>query len=723
MALYKYDRVHGERFVVPIRGLYLENKIDVDEFKERNAGLMKNRWIETVSVDKGEKIYELFDPNGEGEIIKESLQEWLCDNCLEITNCINIALRNHERTYAEWFKYVDDNSGPDELALYSLSRKFGIHTSVYNKSYVWTTLMNHITRSDEELYQLSGVNLIYLGETNYGIIREIRVPQPDTVQPTPKSRGHTSKKKGKVMCRDNSRSRRANDSSNKECSTSSASRTRRAHSLSESRRTNYGITPTNTSTRPVRSNRRKVDYVSLNDGYYENSTPANKRRKESFRPRSAPSATRLSAHKRKNSSEILKAIELPVVPPTSDVTPISGVPITTDEILLKANELPVVPSTSDATPISGIPITTEEIPLSGVPTTDNTLPDLVVIAPLGLNEPTATNTFEDLEAASALLSLGDTLEDTLEDNLDDDDNEMPIGGANNPEDVAPVPVLLDTLEDALDDDENDNAVLMPIGGANNPVDVAPQPVHLDQVSVDNVIAGIVNDELTELDGKQISKTPDEAPVNPLDHVNVHPPPNAPDDVTPNVRKGCLKTKTYALRKKPNTNRLFKCSECNVTKSTVHALNEHHRRRHNPQMCGICNRTFALASSLTRHMYEHEEKRYQCEQCEYSSHFASELETHKIVHRKTPTHKCMHANCSRWFLRKWDLTLHLQSHDGQEHKCDYEECKFSTTTKKQLKEHYKTKHSDDHSYECKICHQGFRYRSGLKRHRDKEHMNK
>ena len=71
-----------------------------------------------------------------GEIIKESLQEWLCDNRHEITQCIGIALRNHERTYAEWFKYVDDKSGPDELALYCLSRKHGVHMTIFNKSYV-----------------------------------------------------------------------------------------------------------------------------------------------------------------------------------------------------------------------------------------------------------------------------------------------------------------------------------------------------------------------------------------------------------------------------------------------------------------------------------------------------------------------------------------------------------------------------------------------------------
>ena len=49
------------------------------------------------------------------------------------------------------------------------------------------------------------------------------------------------------------------------------------------------------------------------------------------------------------------------------------------------------------------------------------------------------NTEEDLEAASTLLSLGDTLEDTLDEG-DDNALLMPIGGANVPEDVAPQPL-------------------------------------------------------------------------------------------------------------------------------------------------------------------------------------------------------------------------------------------------------------------------------------------
>ena len=369
--------------------------------------------------------------------------------------------------------------------------------------------MNHTTRSDNEIYRLSGVNLIYPDETTYGIIREVRAPQLDAKNPTPKPRGCTTKKTEKVTCRDSSRGRKPSSSNNS--SKSSGSHGMRTQSLSKFRRTNYGITPTNVSTRSVRSSSRKIDYVSLNDGYdEEDSTPANKRKKESFRPRSAPSATRLSAHKRMNSPETTKASELSAVPTTSD-----------------------------------------ETPLSGVATTDNTLPDLVVNHPLDLNAPMATNTFEDLEAASTLLSLGDTLEETL-------------------------------------DDDNDNALLMPIGLSNNPEDVALQPLRLDQVSVDNAIAGIVNAEQTELDEKQVSNTTDEAPVEQPDNVNVPPPANEPDDDTTAVKKGSLKTKTYVLRKKPDNKRSFKCSECNVIKSTVHELNDHHRRWHNPQLCGVCN---------------------------------------------------------------------------------------------------------------------------------------
>ena len=60
MALRKYDTANSEQFITPVRGLYPEHSISIEEFKACNAGLLKNRWIETVPVNKGEKIYELY---------------------------------------------------------------------------------------------------------------------------------------------------------------------------------------------------------------------------------------------------------------------------------------------------------------------------------------------------------------------------------------------------------------------------------------------------------------------------------------------------------------------------------------------------------------------------------------------------------------------------------------------------------------------------------------
>ena len=80
MAVMKCDTANNELFIKPVYGLYSEYVISVQDFKDWNASIMKNRWIDTSHGDEGEKIYELFNPEMDGEIVKESLQEWLCDN-------------------------------------------------------------------------------------------------------------------------------------------------------------------------------------------------------------------------------------------------------------------------------------------------------------------------------------------------------------------------------------------------------------------------------------------------------------------------------------------------------------------------------------------------------------------------------------------------------------------------------------------------------------------
>ena len=270
MAALKRDTTFNELFAKPICGLYDDQAITIEEFKGRYEDIVKSRWVDTTHGKNGLKIYGLFDPITDSEIVKENLQEWLCDNRHEVTECISIALRNHERTYSEWFRYVDSSPGPDELALYCLARKHGVQVAVFNKSYVWTTLSRYLDRTDDEIIQLCGVNLVFIGPCEYGILQDIRRPAPSilvhTNPKTPTSgKPKTSKTIKKTTCRENrGTNRKRGRSAVKE--SKQATPEKRAQTLSESRSKNYGITvPAIPSTRSLRRGLQPIDCLLMMD--------------------------------------------------------------------------------------------------------------------------------------------------------------------------------------------------------------------------------------------------------------------------------------------------------------------------------------------------------------------------------------------------------------------------------------------------------------------------
>ena len=658
--------------------------------------LVDQHWIDTQHGSQGEKIYKLFDQETNGEIIKESMQEWLCDNRTEITRCISITLQNHEMMYAEWFKFVDDKSGPDELALYSLSRKYGIHTAVYNKSYVWTTLSEHIHRTDEEIFALCGVNLVFLSRTVYNIIKTIHTSQPLSAPAHQSTSDRHTGKPGKVTCR--------NGNCGRKTSVPNRSRGRGkgrgkpACTLSASREANYGIPSASNAPRSSKRNRAAVDYFTLNDGLDEETPPSpKKKRRPSYRPKSGPSASPVAAQK------VLSSPESKQVAGEKSSAALSIIPAITDTTLAGDNQQAQEHPTLTGVQGSEVTQPSQQTPLTGVPITesasrcgDNVLPNLVVNqtetqTEMNIPHRVTTSAVDDFEAASTLLSLHDKIRD-----------------------------------DTLEEDNEDNTLLIPIGGSGaTPIDVAPQPLLLDQVNVDAAIGNLIqNEELEQIDTipkgvisneqKELNEPLLEEPSN-SGHKKSNGAIKSTEPTTP-VVKGMLKTTTYGLKKKPDKNQTFRCTQCEAVKSFVQRLNTHYCCHHPPQMCGIWGCTFDLASSLTRHMYNHQELLHKCNRCEESFHFESELSAHKIKHQKKGSHQCMKPKCGKWFKRKWELTLHLQIHS----KTYQEGCNFWAKTKKQLKEHQKS-HNDDHTHICKLCGKGFKYRSGLKRHRDNDHQ--
>ena len=333
---------------------------------------------------------------------------------------------------------------------------------------------------------------------------------------------------------------------------------KRAFTLCESRSQNYGITPpVNLSTRTLRSGLQPVDYLSLNDGLQEDPvTNSRKRKRTTHRPRNAPSATRVAAQKHTVSPEEKDTDKRSLKPSSSTL---SAVPST-----LTANNSTVPDLTGVLTPLD-----------------TNILPDFVVNREASNPEPDTSKTAdpvsteEELDAIDALLSLGDVREDTL--------------------------------------DEDDNAQLMPVGAPTNIVDAAPVPVKLDQLNVDTAIADIMQtEELEQQNIDDVTPVPDETNVNKPTDVKSNDGKTAerttddrPKSASPT--QGSLKIKTHALKKKANSNRKYKCSVCRVLKASMQLVNKHHLKKHKLQICPVCGRTFALASSLIRHAYDHEEK--------------------------------------------------------------------------------------------------------------------
>ena len=401
---------------------------------------------------------------------------------------------------------------------------------------------------------------------------------------------------------------------------------KRACTLSELRSQNYGITsPAHLSTHTLRSGLQPVDYLSLNDGLEEEPVTNSKKRKRiTHRPRSAPSATRVAAQKNT------------VLPEAKD----------TDKRSLKPSSgtLSAVSSTSTANNLT--------VPdLTGVltPSDTNNLPDLIVYRDASDPEPDTSKTAdpvsteEEMDAIDALLSLGNVCDDML--------------------------------------NEDDNAQLMLVGAPTYIVDAAPVPVRLDQLNVDTAIAGIMQtEELEQQNTDNVTPVPDETNLNKqtdTKNSDVKTTERTTDDrpKSASPTQGSLKIKTHALKKKADSTHRYKCSVCGVSKASMHLVNEHHLEAHKPQICPVCGRTFTLASSLIRHAYDHKEKWYKCDACDYASHFESEVKAHKIVHRKNPSFQCMVKNCGKWFMCKWELTVHIKKHDGKVFKCDT--CDFST----------------------------------------------
>ena len=287
MAAEEEERVI-EKFIRPVRNLYTDYAITLDQFKQDNVLLLANYELEDLGANKDYKLYAEFSEENDGELAKEGVQTWICDNRLEVSNCIRIALENRKQPFCNWYRDSEKYLSPDELLLYCLGKQTHKHVSIFNNKYVWSTLANHIRYDYFEIVQHSNVILVMLGERHYAIFRkktahEDNTPKDDFTNSgrgKGKGRGRskvTKSSKRKIVCRSSTTGR-----------TSKAGE-KRSQTLESARQNRYGIgigkskLDTEKYGRGKRTKGQSIDYLKLNEGYDEDfvdtSTPSPKKAK------------------------------------------------------------------------------------------------------------------------------------------------------------------------------------------------------------------------------------------------------------------------------------------------------------------------------------------------------------------------------------------------------------------------------------------------------------
>ena len=576
------NAVTPEPFTKVLCLLHDTRAVSTENFKRKHPELMKHHWLDStvlLSPDKSKPtctgLFEIFGKLCSVNAIdmKEQLIDWICDNHVDLANCMSITLNQSKQSLTGWLQQItmNDDFVPDELTLYCLARFIGHHALVYTNDFCWSTLLNQFRLSEDALYERSKVKLVYVGHHMFIELKDIRLPKLTPLVPaqTPKSVAKKPKP--------NKRSKKV---------TSRGDKPKRTKKSGEPIRP---VTPP--PPRPTRRNRESIDYLKRNDGLEEPVVESPKQKKHkpySPPPRAGPSTTRQAARKRKSCQDITEEMKLlDLVSNTSTSDALNGGTLTDPprkstctqalgQLNAPTNNLAVEQTRNDS-------IISSKTPTSDVPSEPEKVTVQPSVEPIGHDTYTTT---DEEDAIEALLALGE-LPDTSNTVAMQNDNEqlMPIGNFNTGTDINPVEIKLGT-------DDVAKAI------AKIPADHRFMPSILNTKA--NVLPAVENpnkdDSTFESESDQRPKTPPTTNEDTTDHP-------VPDHTSPN--KGTLKVTKYGLRKSHHKTRSYKCQNCGKCERSVRELNDHHRQAHPPLLCSDCNKIFYVPSTFQLHLYEHQ----------------------------------------------------------------------------------------------------------------------
>ena len=174
-----------------------------------------------------------------------------------------------------------------------------------------------------------------------------------------------------------------------------------------------------------------------------------------------------------------------------------------------------------------------------------------------------------------------------------------------------------------------------------------------------------------------------------------------------------------------------CSICEFKTKCENNLKYHikvqHTDRFKPMVCTVCKKTSKNIFTLKLHMkLQHElESRFPCTKCDMVFKLRRYLRNHMASTHKTATNgeewlEC--EVCSRKFLGKQSLQLHVRRHFKEEpkHQCVEPKCSFVTSSNYKLTQHINGTHLKLRPFKCEVCGAAYKRKEHLQKHSKNAH---